>query len=524
MATKQQVTPHFVEKSEIVIGLVGAVGTNMNDVINHINDYLRRSPLRYEPFPIKLSRDVIERNFELSPQSAYERINLLMNAGNELRKQANDCSILVQGAMAIIKNRRRCDEASAPISSDQTAYIIDSLKHPEEVWRLRQVYGRGLYLIGVYASPSRRKTRLEESPMTSEEADHLLRRDEHEEDLYGQATRETFHLADFFVHLDSISDALRYDIYRILDVIFGNPFITPTLDEYAMFMAYAGSLRSADLSRQVGAVIMRDEELLSIGANDCPKPNGGPYWPERNAQNKIDDTPNGREYKRGYDSNQHEKEAIIQDIVQRLIEDGVCNSEQRTALTRTLQGSKLADITEYGRMVHAEMDALLSCARIGQETRGAVLFCTTFPCHNCAKHIIAAGINKVVYIEPYPKSKALEMHDDALYAGIDHHSFDSIRVWFQPFIGVGPRRFQEFFSQKSVIGVRTSRKRDDGTVIPWTPAFARIREPLIPLTYLDLEVDQARMYLDFIGRISHDHTSEGEGSGVSAVDETAIRE
>ena len=60
------------------------------------------------------------------------------------------------------------------------------------------------------------------------------------------------------------------------------------------------------------------------------------------------------------------------------------------------------------------MEELLFCARNTVDTRRATLYTTTFPCHNCAKHIIAAGIARVVYVEPYPKSKAMEFHGDAL--------------------------------------------------------------------------------------------------------------
>ena len=59
-------------------------------------------------------------------------------------------------------------------------------------------------------------------------------------------------------------------------------------------------------------------------------------------------------------------------------------------------------------MVHAEMEALLSCARSGVSPVGGTLYSTTFPCHNCAKHIVAAGLRRVVYVEPYPKSRAVE--------------------------------------------------------------------------------------------------------------------
>ena len=45
---------------------------------------------------------------------------------------------------------------------------------------------------------------------------------------------------------------------------------------------------------------------------------------------------------------------------------------------------------------------------------GGTLYTTTFPCHNCTRHIVASGIAKVYYIEPYAKSLALELHNDAI--------------------------------------------------------------------------------------------------------------
>lgn len=49
-----------------------------------------------------------------------------------------------------------------------------------------------------------------------------------------------------------------------------------------------------------------------------------------------------------------------------------------------------------------------------QAAREATLYSTTYPCHGCAKHIVAAGISEVVYYEPYPKSRALALHDDSI--------------------------------------------------------------------------------------------------------------
>src|SRR5271157_1609662 len=71
-------------------------------------------------------------------------------------------------------------------------------------------------------------------------------------------------------------------------------------------------------------------------------------------------------------------------------------------------------MSEYGRAVHAEINGLLTCARNGVSPGGTTLFTTAFPCHNCTRHIIAAGVRRVVYFEPYPKSMARKLHNDAI--------------------------------------------------------------------------------------------------------------
>lgn len=85
---------------------------------------------------------------------------------------------------------------------------------------------------------------------------------------------------------------------------------------------------------------------------------------------------------------------------------------------------------EYGRVVRAEMEALLMFARNNISCRGATLYATTFQCHNSAKHIIATGILKVTYIEPYPKNKALEFYKNEIS---DKECKDKVQ-----FVGVGP--------------------------------------------------------------------------------------
>ena len=51
--------------------------------------------------------------------------------------------------------------------------------------------------------------------------------------------------------------------------------------------------------------------------------------------------------------------------------------------------------------IHAEMNALLYAAKVGIATAGSTLYCTHIPCHNCLKHIIQAGVKRVVYVNDH---------------------------------------------------------------------------------------------------------------------------
>ncbi|RST98679.1 ComE operon protein 2 [Vagococcus penaei] len=53
------------------------------------------------------------------------------------------------------------------------------------------------------------------------------------------------------------------------------------------------------------------------------------------------------------------------------------------------------------RTIHAEMNAILQCAKFGVETDQAEIYVTHFPCLQCTKMIIQAGIKKIVYLKDY---------------------------------------------------------------------------------------------------------------------------
>lgn len=56
------------------------------------------------------------------------------------------------------------------------------------------------------------------------------------------------------------------------------------------------------------------------------------------------------------------------------------------------------------RTIHAEMNAILQCAKFGVETEDAEIYVTHFPCLQCTKMILQAGIKKIYYLEDYHNS------------------------------------------------------------------------------------------------------------------------
>jgi deoxycytidylate deaminase len=246
----------------------------------------------------------------------------------------------------------------------------------------------------------------------------------------------------------------REDIERALEILFGSPFRTPTRDERGQFVAAGAALRSSELSRQVGAAIATPAgSIVAVGANEVPRAHGGSHWEEDGAGN--------RDFEIGdLDSNRKHLDELARQLVDTVDQrvsaliDGSPTTDRRAsqklqrlrrdvrgALPEDLRAGGLKDLTEFGRAVHAEMNAVLDAARRGVPVAGTTLYCTTFPCHNCARHLIGAGIARVVFIEPYTKSRAEQLHADS--ATIAQSKRDPSKVAFEPFVGVAPRRYRD---------------------------------------------------------------------------------
>lgn len=464
--------------TELVIGIVNAVGTEYKRVLDPLKN--RLEGFGYKVVEIRVSTLLPQPETALGE---YDRIKHFMSKGDELRKNTQNNAILAAGASSKIKEARNSEII-------KTAYIVNSLKHPDEVEFLRKVYGGGFYLFGIHADEKRRHEYLvKDKSLNQEQAVELIRIDEDEKITHGQRTRDTFHLSDFYINLGKNDDQVKNTVQRFLELLFSNPYRNPTFDEFAMFMAFNSSIRSSDLSRQVGAIIARDRQIIATGANDCPKFGGGQYWAEVDTTTgEVSDAPDGKDYTREEDSNKAAQKEIIGEITRSLLDNKVATEDKKMEIEKVLLESKISDLTEFGRVVHAEMEAILSCAREGIPTADSTLYCTTFPCHNCAKHIIDAGIKRVVYVEPYPKSRALEHHSESieLKTSLDSHS-DSNHVTFEPFTGVGARRFLDLFSMSLGSGVKVKRKDSNGRILEWKTKTASARTPLLPKSYLDVE-------------------------------------
>lgn len=61
------------------------------------------------------------------------------------------------------------------------------------------------------------------------------------------------------------------------------------------------------------------------------------------------------------------------------------------------------------RTIHAELNALLQCARYGIATSGVDLYCTDMPCRNCARALVQAGVQRIYYIRPYESPETVEL-------------------------------------------------------------------------------------------------------------------
>ncbi len=134
--------------------------------------------------------------------------------------------------------------------------------------------------------------------------------------------------------------------------------VRPSYDEYFMRIATIVASRSTCLRRQVGAIIVKNNHILSTGYNGAPK--GLPHCDE-------------------------------------------------TGCLRAQRNVKRGERHELCRGLHAEQNAIIQAAVFGVSIAGGVIYSTHYPCSVCAKMLINAELEELVYREGYPDDLAMEL-------------------------------------------------------------------------------------------------------------------
>ncbi len=452
---------------ELVIALCGPIGSPLHDVAKKLGEILR-APFGYDIRNIQLSQFIEDHANKtekfINNSSPAERKLDLIRRGNEMRQNFG-FSVLAELAVHKIRVDREINGKSetSQYTSRRICHIIDSIKNQGELELLRTVYRESLYVVGVFSPAESRVEMLGREGISNAEIASLMDIDSGEEISEGQTVAETFPQCDFFLRMDSNTETqLRSRVERFINLILGTQVITPTRSESAMYAAASAATNSGCLSRQVGSAVTDSEgEVLAIGWNDVPKAYGDLY-----VTNMVDDPSDDRDKRcwnyGGKCYNDEEKKLLAKQIVESL-GDLISSKNKEQAINKVVSNRKLRSLIEFSRSIHAEMHAILTALRQkGDRVRGGRIYVTTYPCHSCARHIIAAGIKEVYYIEPYKKSLATKLHGDAM----TENEQSANKVKLIPYDGVAPTRYLSLFRMTP-----NSRKKD-GLVIRVAPAIA----------------------------------------------------
>lgn len=490
---------------ELFFAVVGPVGAGASQAIKALQRVCKSGG--YEVEEIKASdliRTWADENGLATPSvepKTLEVVTELQNLGDSMRE--HDMAEVAKAAMREIAQRRAQRTGQVYVKGEKVlpdtvkrVYLIDSIRHPAETHLLRRTYGNAFGLIGVVCEEGVRRARILEKYFRGPEkgllktqaaVDRFMARDSDDASRkHGQHVTEAFYEADFFIDNtrddpNSTKNLLDTDLSRFVSIIAHDRVERPTIEETAMHHAHSARVRSACLSRQVGAALVdEDGTVVATGTNEVPAAGGGVYG-ERFATSSggIDDHRCAFRAE-VYCSNNREQNDIIDNLIADIPELNVVLD--KSDLAARIRKTRLGGLIEFSRAVHAEMDALLSAGREGVSTVGTRLFVTTYPCHYCARHIVSAGVYEVQFIEPYPKSLATKLHSDSIEVtpsewtppigkriggtqaqiriGSDSDTGDvklnEPKVLFRPFVGVAPRMYVRAFEKTWQLKNKTS--------------------------------------------------------------------
>lgn len=516
-----------VESGELFFAVVGHVGAGISEVATTLKGELEGQ--EYDVEVIKASSAIkdwaIENGHvvpESSGRSSIKDTDSYQDLGDRMREQTEDYAAVAQG---LIKNVRRIRAKKtgvefvegSPVEPDgkKRAYIFDSIRHPSEVYLLRDVYHDSFTLVGIVCQESIRKKRLLDkfydhrdhgNPASIKSVEDLMLRDADDKVKdHGQHVADAFFEADYFVdNTTDSSDKVNWNINemlgRLIDMVTHSRILRPSIPETAMHHAMTAQIRSACLSRQVGAALVDKEgDIIATGTNEAPKAGGGVYGMSFSITENSEKDSRCFCDKEPVCSSNKEQNKLAHKIAESIPE---IKDKENTDIITILRKAGLKDLLEFSRAIHAEMDAVTTAARKGKSVHGAKMYVTTFPCHYCARHLVAAGIHEVQYIEPYPKSLAMSLHKDAITSdeigwippNETNSKFEGKpnyqKVLFKPFVGVAPRLYIRAFTKD-----RPLKNKDTGEMEIGTPAWGN-KWKAKRISYVQLEAELTKVKAD----------------------------
>src|SRR5436190_3291099 len=376
-STRDKIRSTFTE--ELIFAICAPIGSSRGKVIDVIQTILEVE-YKYTVRRIKLS-DYINTyaasklGEKTGETKAYTYLMNKILGGDELRHKSGP-QVLAEFAIHDINLSRYEEGKLIPIEelkSRRLCFIIDSIKNKEELQLLRELYKDIFYFFSIFSPLNERKKNLQLKGLAMPEVESIIDTDQYENNDHGQNVRNTFVEGDFFVRVSSENEGMLKDkISRYLNIIFENHISTPMPAEIAMYEAQSAAGNSACLSRQVGAAITNEKgEIISRGWNDVPKYGGNLY--------KEGDIVDNRCKHWGYCSNDKTKDHITDDILESVIGNEYLiknmfagrkfkkdDDEYKRLKSIVRNSTKVKDLIEFSRAVHAEMHAII----IGSQLAG----------------------------------------------------------------------------------------------------------------------------------------------------------
>lgn len=344
----------------MLLGLTGPIGSGKGVVA----DLLKSKGFQYTSFGDRCREEALNRGLPLTREN-------LQAIGNELRANggADILASMTLNKIDLTKN-----------------WVIDSIRNPAEVIKLKEL--KNFKLLLVDASEPTRFQRLKSrnksfngmQEVESKTDEEILKTMQIDlgigQDKAGQQVAKCMEMADFTILNEGSMEELSENLDRLLEKL--AIIQRPSWDKYFLKIAHAVRDRSSCVTRQVGAVLVRDKRIIATGYNGTPKglkhcDEGGCERCALRIQGKV---------KSGFD-----------------LDKCICS--------------------------HAEENAIVQAALHGISTQNVTLYTTNITCTQCAKMVINAGITRVVAAEHYPDEMGTKLLRDAnielIYLDLKNH-------------------------------------------------------------------------------------------------------